>query len=110
MTIYGRDWQWRPEILEPGDMLFWLGYLDYPRKQIGEALGRGGKVVSLTVEDGPTTDEEITIRSHWSAWDSAVNVPELPVRILPTSAVVQTVQWYALMAETERIYRARGRR
>jgi uncharacterized phosphosugar-binding protein len=104
MAIYGRTWQWQPEILESGDMLFWLGNLDYPKKEISDALSRGGEVVSLTVADGPTSDREITIRSHWSAWDSVIDVPDLPLRILPTSGVVQTVQWYALMAEIEKLY------
>jgi len=36
-----------------------------------------------------------------------INVTGYPVRILPTSGVVQTVQWYALMAETEKAFEGR---
>jgi len=87
-------------------MLLWLGYLDYPAAEVEKVLAAGGKAVTLTASDGPTDDSRININGHWDKWDSAVNVAGLPVRILPTSGVVQTPQWYALMAEALKDFRA----
>jgi hypothetical protein len=106
MVMYGRTWEWRPQVIRPGDMLLWLGYLDYPAAELEKVLAAGGKAVTLTASDGPTDDSRININGHWDKWDSAVNVAGLPVRILPTSGVVQTPQWYALMAEALKDFRA----
>jgi hypothetical protein len=103
LTIYGRAWEWRPKILQPGDMLFWLGYLDYPTKEATDAIHRQCDVVALTVADGPSNEHQTTIRSCWANWDTVIDVPDFPVRILPSSGVVQTVQWYALMAESSKL-------
>lgn len=107
MAIYGRTWQWRPQMLEAGDTFFWFGYIEYPKKEIGEALERGANVVSLNVDEGPTTDREINIRGHWYHWDTVINIPDYPCRILSSSGVIQTPQWYALMAETQKIFNAK---
>ena len=102
MTVYGRTWQWRKGILKKGDVLLDLGYLGYPTRRVDDALAAGAEAVTMAVDDGPTDDRRTHIKDYWSAWDSCVNVTGYPVRILPSSGVVQTVQWYALMAETEK--------
>jgi len=102
LTLYGRPWHWKSSLLKKGDVLLDLGYLDYPTRRVQDALDAGGEAVTLAVAEGPTDARRTHIRGHWQAWDSVINVTGYPVRILPTSGVVQTVQWYALMAETEK--------
>lgn len=99
MVMYGRTWEWRDAVLKPGDILLSMGYLDYPERMVNRALDAGADVVTVSVADGPTDARRAHVGSHWAQWDSVVNVPDYPVRILPTSGVVQTPQWYALMAE-----------
>ncbi|HUV37968.1 MAG TPA: hypothetical protein VMY39_00065 [Planctomycetota bacterium] len=108
LIVYGRPWHLKSGLLKKGDVLLDLGYLEYPKKRVVEALAAGGEVVTIAVADGPTDESRTHIRGHWTEWDSVINVTGYPVRILPSSGVVQTVQWYALMAETEKVFN-RGR-
>ena len=106
MTMYGRTWEWRNQVLRPGDILLYLGYLDFPRKPAMDARAAGAGVVTLSASDGRTDDRAVHVRESWERWDSAVNVPDYPVRLLPTSGVLQTLSWYSLMSETLKSLRA----
>ncbi len=110
VIVYGRPWQWRDEVLEKGDVLLDFGYLTYPTRRADKALKRGAEVVTISVADGPTDKNRTHIKSLWSNWDSVINVTGYPVRILPSSGVVQTVQWYALMDETEKAMKRLAKR
>ena len=109
MTMYGRPWEWRNAVLKPGDALLYFGYLDYPAKPAKEAVDAGASVVTFSASDGPTDGSRTHVRSSWEPWDSVVNVRDYPVRILPSSGVVQTVEWYSLMAETLKAFSARAK-
>ncbi|MFB3891724.1 MAG: hypothetical protein ACE15C_06845 [Phycisphaerae bacterium] len=100
VIMYGRNWEWRPSILKKEDVFLHLGYLDYPRDMVKSALAAGADAVTVSVAEGPTDEKRTHILGCWANWDSTVNVPDYPVRILPSSGVVQTPQWYSLMAET----------
>ena len=86
--------------LPKGDMLLWLGYLDYPAEKVQVALDRGCDIVTMSVDAGPTDRRRTHIRSCWKKWDTVIELPNYPIRVLPTSGVVGSLQWYAILAET----------
>ncbi|MFB3891725.1 MAG: hypothetical protein ACE15C_06850 [Phycisphaerae bacterium] len=104
MAMFGRDWEWHDArgVLKSGDMLYYMAYLDYPRRYVDDALAAGADAVTVAVGEGPTDERRTHIRGHWAQWDSCVNILDYPVRILPVSGVVQTPQWYSLIAEAEK--------
>jgi hypothetical protein len=104
LVMIGRSWELDSKIYQPGDMLLYVGYLDYPQKDIDAAIAAQASVISISVADGATDDKHTHINSHFANWDSVINVAGLPVRILPSSGVIQTPQWYALMAEALKVY------
>jgi hypothetical protein len=103
VIMFGRTWQWRPAILREGDLLLHLGYLDYPTKEVEDTLKAKGQLITMAVAEGPTDDKRTHIRGYWQSWDSVIDVEGYPIRILPTSGVAQTPQWYSLMAETVKL-------
>ncbi|GAH44926.1 unnamed protein product, partial [marine sediment metagenome] len=38
-------------------------------------------------------------------YDTVIDLPKYPIRVLPTSGVVGTPHWYSIMAETLAAYR-----
>jgi hypothetical protein len=102
VILQGRsyDWGFAASRLPGGDMLLYMGYLRYPRRSVDQALGRGVDVVTVSVDPGPTNDHLTHILGCWKDWDTVIDLPKYPIRVLPSSGVVQTPQWYALMAET----------
>jgi hypothetical protein len=101
MILLGRDFEWRrPCILQDGDFLVYVAYLDYPRETIERAMAMGANVITFTAEpNGPTNDRQTHICGHWQRWDSVVEAQGSPYKILPTSGVVQTPQWFSFIAE-----------
>lgn len=106
---FGRSYDWRhfSRRLPRGDILLYMGYLRYPRGSVGAVLRRGCEAVVVCVDPGKTTDRVTCIRSCWKNYDTVVELPKYPIRILPSSGVVQTPQWYSLMAETLAAQRAK---
>lgn len=86
--------------LPKGDMLLWLGYMEYPAEKVQVALDRGCDIVTMSVDPGPTDARRVHILSCWKKYDSVIDLPNYPVRVLPTSSVVGSLQWYAILAET----------
>lgn len=109
LAFFGRDYDFHKKLLSKGDMLLYVAYIDYPEELVTAALAARAQAVTISVSDGPTDDSRVNIRSYWSKWDSTINVPNYPVRILPSSGVVQIPQWYSLMAEAQRIAKASPR-
>jgi hypothetical protein len=103
--VLGRNWEWKPAVIRPNDVLFYFGYLEYPAKPVQETLDAGGAAVTFAVDEGPTDAKRIHVRTHWEKWDSCVNVGGYPIRLLASSGVVGTPQWYALIAEIEKAMR-----
>jgi hypothetical protein len=90
-----------------GDMVLWFGYMRYPQDKVDVFLQRGCNAVVFTVDDGPTNANLTHIRSHWEDFDSVVALPDYPIRVLPSSGVVSTPQWYSLMAEIIKVRNAK---
>ena len=101
-VMFGREWEWNGQALGKGDTLLYVAYLEYPAKEAELALKAGADVVTMAVDEGPTDQHRTHIRGHWTAWDSTVNIQDYPVRILPSSGVAQTLEWYSLVAEMEK--------
>jgi len=104
---FGRSWQFTNfrGRMPAGDMLLWIGYLDYPRRAVAKARRSGSQAVILSVNSGPPDENVISIRSCWKAWDSVVNLPNYPTRVLASSGAVTTVQWYSILGETLAAYK-----
>lgn len=102
MKMFGRsyDWGYFSRSTPKGDLLLWMGYLRYPRGTIEAAKRRGCDAVVVTVDKGPTDEHTTHVRSCWKDFDTVIDLPDYPIRVLPSSGVMHTVQWYALMAET----------
>ena len=108
MVLQGRSYDWWHvgRYLRRGDVLLYMGYLRYPRRAIDGALRRGAEAVVVCVDAGPTNSRLTHIRGHWTNYDTCIDLPNYPIRVLPVSGVVQTPQWYSLMAETLSAMRA----
>ena len=101
--MFGRDWEWSGQALGKGDMLLFVAYLDYPTHEVDLARRAGADVITMSVQEGPTDEHRTHIRGYWTQWDSTVNIKDYPVRILPASGVAQTLEWYSLIAEMEKV-------
>jgi len=102
IKMFGRSYDWRSYArrVPKGDLVLWIGYLRYPRGAAANARRRGHQMVTVSVDDGPTDERLTHIRGCWKDFDTVIDLPKYPIRVLPSSGVVQTPQWYALMAET----------
>ncbi len=106
----GREGSWRriSHQLSAEDMLLWMGYLRYPREPVEEALSRGAGAVTVSVDPGVNDEKRTHVLSCWKDFDTVIDLPRYPIRVLPASGTVQTPQWYALMAETLAAYERAG--
>jgi len=102
LKMFGRSYDWRyfSRRIPAGDMVLWMGYLRYPTGAVRAARGRGCDIVVVVVDDGPTNEHVTHVRGCWKDFDTVIDLPEYPIRVLPSSGVLHTVHWYALMAET----------
>ena len=85
--------------LRAGDVLLWFGYLRYPSDCIETAIARGADAAVVTVDKGPDDDHHIHMLGCWKDYDTVIDLPRYPIRVLPCSAVVQTPQWYSVLGE-----------
>ncbi len=106
---FGRSYDWRlfSRQLPHGDMVLYMGYLRYPRGTINGVLRRGCDAVVVCVDPGETNEQKTHIRGCWKNYDTVIDLPDYPIRVLPSSGVVQTPQWYSLMAEMLAAQRAK---
>ena len=92
-------------VMMPGDMYFELGYMGLQLPFLEVVAKAGGKsVVALchgpaVKSDGP--QPTILIDSQWDYGDAAVSLPGYDVKVLPTSAVLQTAIFRAVIAKAE---------
>ena len=98
----GREgrWRWNSYDADEGDMVVWMGYLRYPADQADEVLRIGAGLVTISVDAGINDERRVHIRGCWKDYDTVIDLPKYPIRVLPSSGVVQTVQWYAILGET----------
>jgi len=102
VKVFGRsyDWGYFARRTRKEDMVLWMGYLRYPKWAVDGARRSGCGAVIVSVDDGPTNERLTHVRGCWKNYDTVIDLPDYPIRVLPSSGVVQTPQWYALMAET----------
>ena len=103
----GREGQWRWESgdADKGDVVVWMGYLRYPADQAEDVLRIGADLVSISVDAGVNDERRVHIFGCWKDYDTVVELPKYPIRVLPSSGVVQTAQWYAILGEALAAYR-----
>ena len=108
LSLAGREDAWNGVRydMKAGQCLLWMGYLRYPKEVIDEALAGGAEAVVFTVDDGPSDSRRTHVRGCWADFDTVVSLPRYPIKVLPSSGVVQTPQWYSILAEAEAAYRA----
>src|SRR5689334_21686627 len=67
LFVYGPAWEWEnaPKGLHAEDTLFYLGYIDYPQKDVDESLKVCKDAVVISVNDGAANERVTAIRSCW---------------------------------------------
>ena len=102
VKMFGRSYDWRSfsRRVPAGDTVLWMGYLRYPSSTVRGLRQTGAGGVIVAVDPGPTDERLTHVRGCWANYDTVIDLPGYPIRVLPSSGLVQTVQWYALMAET----------
>ncbi|MBA2479635.1 MAG: hypothetical protein H0V44_03155 [Planctomycetes bacterium] len=101
LFIYGREWQWSARGIHAEDTLLYVGYLDFPKEAVDGSLVVCRDAVVVTVDAGPADERVTTVRSCWERWDAVLAIPGYPYKAVASSGVVQTPQWYSLMAEAQ---------
>ncbi|MFH1707853.1 MAG: hypothetical protein ABIF71_08040 [Planctomycetota bacterium] len=107
---FGREFDWEKfyqDKVPKGDLVLWLGYVQYPDKQVAAALARGCEAIAVASMAGPVRRGVTNIRAPYGSVDACISIPGYPLHFLPTSGVVQTAIWYSLMAEVEAVRTAR---
>ncbi len=107
MEMRGRErfWGWVRNDLREGDVLLWMGYLRYPREPVEQAVMLGAGAVTLSVDPGVNDEQRVHLLSCWEDFDTVIDLPKYPIRVLPSSGTVQIPQWYSIMAETLAAYK-----
>ena len=89
--------------LNPGDLLFFLGYYRRPTQAYEIARSHEcGIVEIITGADEPATvgpDPDYIIRPGWHYTDSLVDVPGYDIRILPASGIVQSAIYWSVVGQ-----------
>ena len=89
--------------MKPGDVYFELGYMELrPRFLEAAAKAPGKSIVALchappAAPAGP--QPTMLLDAQWDSGDAAVSLPGYDVKILPTSAVLQTAIFRAMIAK-----------
>jgi uncharacterized phosphosugar-binding protein len=90
------------KVVQPGDVVVYIGYYELPRDVAEAAQAAGAKVVSF-VSGTPdrwagAMGADVNIEACWPFGDAAVEVPGYDVHILPPSGVMTSVAYWMLMA------------
>ena len=87
--------------LRQGDLFFFLGYYRRPTREYKTARHAGALVVEVITGTDEHKDSELVpdyrIRPKWPYGDSLVTVPGYDVKILPSSGIVQSVIYWAVV-------------
>jgi len=102
IAYLGYDWNMNlvAPRLPAGDVLLYVAGVEYPAQTVATARERGLECVVISAEPGPAQEGVVNISGCWKSPDSVVPVPGYPRKVLPISGVVQTLQWYSILAET----------
>ena len=87
--------------LQPGDLFFFLGYYNRPTSAYQTAHRAGADIVEIITGTENTNDPapDYVIHPQWPFGDSLVQIPEYDVAILPSSGIVQTAIYWAVVGE-----------
>ena len=86
--------------LESGDLFFFLGYYRRPTQAYQVAHRAGTRIVEVISGDGSDgpPQPDYVIRPKWPFGDAVTRVPGYDVEILPSSGIVQTAIYWAVVA------------
>ena len=85
--------------LESGDLFFFLGYYRRPMQAYEVAHRAGARIVEVITGDGLDGPQpDYVIRPKWPFGDAVTRVPGYDVEILPSSGIVQTAIYWAVVA------------
>ena len=86
--------------LESGDLFFFLGYYRRPTQAYQVAHRAGARIVEVITGDGldGSPPPDYVIRPKWPFGDAVTRVPGYDVEILPSSGIVQTAIYWAVVA------------
>lgn len=91
------------EKVQPGDLFFFLGYYRRPIQAYETVHSRQGLIAEIiTGTDEADLDDPLPdyiIRPGWPYADSLVAVPGYDIRILPSSGILQTAIYWAVVGE-----------
>ncbi len=92
------------ELVQSGDVIFYVGYFEPFGPWPQEAHKLGAKIVTI-VSGTPERPAEamgadINLNGCWPYGDSLVDVPGYDIKILPASGVIQATALWMLVAET----------
>lgn len=104
LIVSGPSWMWEaPQGLKTGDLLLFIGYLKFPTEAVDKSVKAGADAAVVVADDGPNDDHVTTVHSSWEKWDGVVSVPGYPYKAVPSSAILTTLHWYAIMAEAQEL-------
>jgi len=87
--------------LQPGDLFFFLGYARRPGVAYQLARKKGATTVEIITGMGeknlPGPEPAYVIYPHWPYYDALVTVPEYDIPVLPSSGIVQTSIYWAVL-------------
>jgi len=107
IKTFGREFEWDKAYapkLPKGDLLVYMGHVEYHQEKVDVALARGCEVVVISAIAGPQREGVTNIHLGIDKLDACVSIPKYPLHMLPTSGILQAVLWHSLMAETKKLY------
>ena len=100
-----RGWRWQraAPTLDKGDGIAWLGYLDWPNKEVQKAIQQQNPFAAVSVR-GPDVDTTkrdglVWVPAPWVYPDAVVEIKNYPMKACPTSGIVQGTLLWGLMGE-----------
>ena len=86
--------------LQRGDLFFFLGYYRRPTQAYQAAHRAGARIVEVITGDGAdgSPEPDYVIRPRWPFGDAVTRIPGYDVEILPSSGIVQTAIYWAVVA------------
>jgi len=92
-------------ILQPGDVVLYVGYYEPFGPWVSTVHRCGGKIVTVVsgTPDRPALamGADVNIDPQWPFGDVTVDVPGYDTAILPPSGVIQCAAYYMLLAQTQ---------
>jgi len=101
----GRNAEKVGELVQPGDLVLYIGYYEPFGPWVENTHAAGAKIVTM-VSGTPETPAaqmgaDINIAGCWAYGDALVEVPEYDVKILPPSGVIAAAAYWMLIAEAQ---------